>query len=170
MSRKWLLWLIVLILLYVGWRYFRGDAGPANESPRGENPALLLDRVWIDSEPKAYTDYINAMVALSDVPLGVFQKASAYHMTLEIFEFHRDGAKVRLRFPQTDTNKKFGYTIRTCNELPPFDLCLDLNKNPWGGPKRYYGLRDADSEARVLGDLGVRLRAEALAAPNRAAN
>lgn len=164
MSRKWLLFLIVLVLLFLGWKYLRGRDAERVDAQRGENPALLLDRVWIDSEPKAYTDYVQAMVALSDVPLGVFQKASAYHMTLEIFEFNRSGAKVALRFPQTDSNKKFSYKISACDELPPFDLCLDLNKNPWGGPKRYYGLRDAGSEAAVLGDLADRLRASARAA------
>ncbi|HUH04671.1 MAG TPA: hypothetical protein VML75_21895 [Kofleriaceae bacterium] len=164
MSRKWLIWLIVLFLLFLGWKYFRGHEGERADAQRGENPALLLDRVWVDSEPSAFTDYIHAMIALSDVPLGVFQKASAYQLNLEIFEFHRDGSKMVLRFPQTDTSKKFGFKITGCNELPPYDLCLDLNKNPWGGPKRYYGVRDAGSEAALLGELPARLRAAARAA------
>lgn len=167
MSRKWLIWLIVLFLLFLGWKYFRGHERERTDLQRGENPALLLDRVWIDSEPTSYTDYIHAMIVLSDVPLGVFQKASAYQLSLEIFEFHREGSKVALRFPQTDKNKKFSFKITACNELPPYDLCLDLNKNPWGGPTRYYGVRDAGSEAELLGELPARLRSAARAAAAR---
>ncbi len=34
-----------------------------------------------------------------------------------------------------------------CDDLPPFDLCLTMSKNPWGGPKKYYSTNDPDSAA-----------------------
>ncbi len=35
-----------------------------------------------------------------------------------------------------------------CTDLHPFDLCLDMKENPWGGPTRYYGMRDeSDSDS-----------------------
>jgi hypothetical protein len=155
-SKNWLLILILLLVAAAVWWLMRGrDAGDGDADPaRGENPRLLLDRVWIDSKPEKHTDYMHALIVLSDAPIGAFQKASAYHVELEIFEFTRDGAKVSLNFPQRDQRARFSYQIEKCDELPPFDLCLTLSANPWKGPRRYYGLSEQDEEERALG--GVR--------------
>ena len=166
-STKWLVVLIVLILLYLGWRYLWPGGSAASDPRKAEDPALLLDRVWIDSKPDKYTDYVHAALLLDDIPMGLFQKASAYHVVLELFEFKRAGAEVRVHFPQSDTTKKFTYQVTRCDDLPPFDLCLTLSKHPWGGPKRYYGLRETEDERRVLGDLRTRLEAEVAGARGR---
>jgi hypothetical protein len=129
--------------------------------PSAEDPSLLVDRAWIDSKPQKYTDYMQAFFASSQRPISVFQRASSYDIHLELATFRRDKDKVTMTFPQTDRQASFSYTIRACNDLPPFDLCLDLSENPWGGPKRYYGLRDQGDESRELGKLARVLRAEA---------
>ncbi len=157
-STKWLVLLIILILLYLGWKYlWPGGGSVSSDQAKAEDPALLLDRVWIDSKPDKYTDYVHAALFLDDIPMGLFQKASAYHVILELFEFKRDGNQVRIHFPQTDKKKKFTYKVTRCDDLPPFDLCLTLSKHPWDGPKRYYGMREAEAEQQVLGDLRDRL-------------
>ena len=142
---KWLVILIVLVLIYVGWKWWSGSDEQADAKRDKADPSLLLDRVWIDKIPEAYTDYMNAFLALEDHPVGIFQKASAYHIEAELFQFKRKDNKVHLLFPQTGKKKSFSYKISYCDEVPPFDLCLDLSKNPWAGPKRYYG----DSEEHV---------------------
>jgi len=153
-SRTWLILLLILVLAAVAWWWFhRGAATERRAGVTREDPRLLLDRVWIDSKPERHTDYVQAMLMLSDAPIGAFQKASAYHAEIELFEHHRDGAQVKLHFPQSDRTGRFSYQVSRCDELPPFDLCLTLSDNPWKGPRRYYGLSESDAEARVLGDV-----------------
>lgn len=136
---KWLLIVILLVLVYLGWKWWTGSEESADATRDKADPSLLLDRVWIDKIPEAYTDYMHAFVALADHPVGIFQKASSYRVEAELFQFKRKDSKIQLLFPQTNKKKQFTYKITHCDDLPPFDLCLDLSKNPWGGPKRYYG-------------------------------
>src|SRR5688500_12013842 len=91
-SKNWLLILILLLVAAAVWWLMRGRSSSDDADPaRCENPRLLLDRVWIDSKPEKHTDYMQAMIVLSDAPIGAFQKASGCLMELEIFEFQRDG-------------------------------------------------------------------------------
>lgn len=145
-----------LVLLALWWWRSDGSdqAGPARDSSR-----LLYDRVWVDSLPEKHTDYMHAMLVLRDAPVGVFQKASSYHAILEVFEHQKKGKRLRVFFPQTRTQKGMKFRIHECDELPPFDLCLDLEKNPWGGPKRYYSTSDADDELEAIGSA-MRTRLE----------
>lgn len=150
MKRSWLVLILILVVAWLGWRYLRSDNDSSNAiEAQKENPSLILDRVWIDSEPKSPKDFVHAFVAISQAPIGAFQKASAYQVNLEIFEFERSGNKVELVFPQNNSKKKFRYKVESCSDLPPFDLCLRFNKNPWGGPKTYYSMRDGHGNARL---------------------
>lgn len=156
--RKWLLIIVLLLLAYLAWKYLFGDgAADRGQEARDGEAALILDRVWVDGEPERYTDFVHAMLMLSDIPMGVFQKASAYQMKLEVFEFKREASRIGVRFPQTGTSKRFSYKVRRCNEKPPFDLCLDLSANPWRGPKRYYSLSDDHASDALVG-VEARLR------------
>jgi hypothetical protein len=132
-------------------------------APSAEDPALLLDRVWIDKKPATVTDYVHAMYFSEEASLAVFQKASTYDVHLELAEYKRDGGAVALRFPQTNKREKVRFSIKACSELPPFDLCLELDQNPWTGPKRYYGMREQEDERAGVGKTAARLRAEAIA-------
>ncbi len=149
--------LVTLGLLAVaGMWLLRGsgdDAPDDTEELRGKDPALLLDRVWIDSKPEKYTDYAHVMLVLRDAPIGIFQKASSYQATVELFEHTRRESVLAVHFPQSGSRRQTKYRIRECSDLPPFDLCLELGKNPWGGPRRYYGMTDPDEERAELGAL-----------------
>jgi hypothetical protein len=133
-------------------------AVPACSHPGGEDPSLLTERVWLDSQPEKPTDYVNAAFFLSSPSLGVFQKASGYDMHVERFDHRRDGHTLELTFPQTGKKATFTFTITPCATLPPYDLCLDLSENPWGGPKRYFGKRQQDDEDESLRGMRARLR------------
>jgi hypothetical protein len=151
------------VALAGAWYVRRGAGGAAPDGDtakptRGGDPSLLFDRLWIDSKPEKYTDYAQVMITVSAAPFGIFQKASAYRATTELYEYSRKDHKLTVLFPQSGKRRSIKYQIRACNELPPFDLCLDLSENPWGGPRRYYGLADPDQEAELLGD--IRHRAE----------
>lgn len=141
-ARKWLILVLLLLLAYLGWKYlWPRDRGQA-EARRGSDPSLVLDRVWIDNMPERYTDYVHAMLVLSDAPVGLFQKASAYQANIEIMEFRREGGTLKIHYPQNGKSETVRFKISRCNDLPPLDLCLDFAKGPWHGPKRYYGASD----------------------------
>lgn len=146
---KWLVIVIVLLLIYFGWKWWSGSDEQADAKRGKADPSMLLDRVWIDKIPEAYNDYMHVFVALDEHPVGIFQRASQYRVEAELFQFKRSDNKIQLLFPQSNTKKKFSYRITHCDDLPPFDLCLHLSKNPWGGPKRYYGDSQQEGAAAV---------------------
>jgi hypothetical protein len=151
--------IVGLALLAVAGAWYlhrRGDGGErdaAGEAERGAEPGLIADRVWVDSRPEKYTDYTHVMLVVTGAPIGVFQKASAYQATIELFDYKRRDAALWVNFPQSGKKRETRFRIRECNDLPPFDLCLDLDSNPWGGPRRYFAMKDQDDERAQLGDL-----------------
>jgi hypothetical protein len=116
--------------------------------PGGDDPDLVFDRTWMTPAPERETDYFHAFVVLRSQPIGAFYRASYFRLEQEIFEHQRDPGEGRLRmtFPQDGRRATVRYTVRACDELPPFELCIDLDRNPWGGPRRYYAYRDDDGE------------------------
>ncbi len=60
---------------------------------------------------------------------------------------------VKLTFPQTDRSATFTFSVRECEERKPFNLCLTLSSNPWGGPTAYYGFSRPEDERAALGAL-----------------
>jgi hypothetical protein len=127
--------------------------------PPGEDPSLLFNRVWLESKPEKPTDYAHGAFLLSRPSVGVFQRSSAYDFHFERFDHKRDGQKLALTFPQTGKKAEITFTVTACNSLPPFDLCLELSDNPWGGPKRYYAKR-AQADDAALREMRGRLPAE----------
>jgi hypothetical protein len=133
------------------------NLGGCTPSP-GEDPSLLMGRVWIESKPERPTDYTHGAFLLPRPALGIFQRSSAYDFHFERFDYRRDGHALELTFPQTGKTAEITFTVSACNALPPFDLCLDLSDNPWGGPKRYYGMRKQDEDDAALRGMRAHLR------------
>ena len=48
-STKWLVLILLLVIVYVGWKYLWPSGAETSNQARAEDPSLLLDRVWIDS-------------------------------------------------------------------------------------------------------------------------
>ncbi|MFN7132824.1 MAG: hypothetical protein ACK4N5_12135, partial [Myxococcales bacterium] len=90
--------------------------------PPGEDPSLLFDRAWVDSQPEKPTDYMHATFLLKQPAIGVFQRASSYDLHAERFDHEHDGKTLKLTFPQTGKTAEIRYTITACNTLPPYDL------------------------------------------------
>jgi hypothetical protein len=174
-AAKWILFILLLLLIYFGWRWWTGSSEDEARANRGD-PALLFDRVWMDHIPESRVEFVHFMIALSDHPIGLFQKSSEYRVEAEFFAYSRahsrKGGALKVHFPQTRAKKSFAYEVRACDDLPPFDLCLDLSKNPWGGPKRYYGMSDDRAMLGALSQAEIgawidRVRAERLPAAAR---
>jgi hypothetical protein len=109
--------------------------------PAHEPPERITEFVWIDRLPKHEKEFFHGLFLLRGVPIGFFQKASAYQIFAERFDVLRDGAKLDLRFPQSGKKAQVTYRIERCDAPEPFtDLCLELSKQPWQGPRRYYAL------------------------------
>jgi hypothetical protein len=141
------LWTTALVIVafvgvgYCGLTYF--VLGPLDDEPD-----LVFDRTWLTPIPEGEREFFHVMVVVRAQELGAFYKASAFRAEQELFEFEHEPNILKLRFPQTGRRAKIRYSVKTCDVLPPFELCLDLNRNPWGGPKRYYAFRDDEDAGR----------------------
>lgn len=127
-------------------------------SAKDEDPALLFNRIWMETKPENPTEYVHGAYFLSRPQIGIFQRSSAYDFHFERFDYKRDGAKAALTFPQTKRTAELTFHITKCDAPAPFDLCLDVGENPWGGPKRYYGMTEQEDEARAIGPAAAQLR------------
>jgi len=130
----------------------RWIVGGSSDDGAAEDPSLLFHRSWVEKKPEKYTDYVHGMWVGAYWPVGYFDRDSAYDNHSERFDYKRDRNKIQVAFPQTGRAAEFTFEVKACDATPPFDLCLDLSKNPWGGPERYYGFRHAYDEAKHLGD------------------
>jgi hypothetical protein len=151
--------LAAVVAALVVWR--RGHDGPSPLDSPLAAPSLIDGRVWVEKRPEKHTDYVHSAFFLSRANLALFDRASSYEVRFEIAELTRDGEKVRIFFPQTSRDTRATFRVTSCNSLPPFDLCLDLSDNPWGGPKRYYGFTNPEDERASLGALAAEIRAGA---------
>lgn len=159
--RPWLLVPLLGLVAIVGARWLGGPESSANDEP----PTELFGRVWLEKIPEKPTDYIHGAFVVEDQPVGVFERGSAYDFHFELFQYDRDGGKLALTFPQSERKAKLAYTVKACDDLPPFDLCLTLSENPWSGaPRKYHGFRDQDDESKKLPGVRAEFVARAAAA------
>jgi hypothetical protein len=114
-------------------------------SAEAEDPGLLAGRVWFEKRPERADEHIQVFFAAKRPARGAFARASSYEGKYELFEYERDKGKVKLVFPQTGRKAGFDFTIVAC-DVDPFDLCLELTENPWSGPKKYYGIKETDTD------------------------
>jgi hypothetical protein len=153
-NQKLALFLVAGLAGYVAFQNLDLLRGAAKD----EDPSLLFNRIWMESKPENPTDYVHGAYFLSRPQLGIFQRYSAYDFHFERFDYKREGAKTTLLFPQTNRAAELTIHITKCSAPAPFDLCLDVGENPWGGPKRYYGMTAQEDEERVLGPSAAALR------------
>jgi hypothetical protein len=149
-------------ITYVGVRTFRKDSvvfdGRSN-GPEALDESQLDGRAWVEGRPEKLTDYVHGAYFFSRANFGVFDRGSSYDIRIEFCDLSRKGNKLKLYFPQTQKSAEVTFTVKECSDRAPFDLCLDLADNPWGGPKRYYGFQREEDERAALGPLSQRLRA-----------
>ena len=141
-SRRLFLLPLLGLVAYAGVRALSGDSGAERDEP----PAALFNRIWLEKMPESPQDYVQGMFALDEQPYGIFQRSSAFDHHFEIYEYAHSSGKLKLTFPQSSKKAELTFTIKGC-DVPPFDLCLTLSDNPWGGPKKYYGFRDEEEES-----------------------
>jgi hypothetical protein len=129
--------ILIIVVGVIGWYLTRDDA----EQQKAERPSLIYNRLWVDKKPKLSKDYVHALLVMEQMPVGIFQRASAYRFEAERFDRRIKKSTIEIWFPQTEKEARVRFQISACRELDPYDLCLDLDKNPMGGPTRFYGMR-----------------------------
>lgn len=128
------IFLTLLVLGGLAYGAFHFIAGTQSE----DDELLIFNRYWMSKVPETETDYFYDFFILVQANRGAFAKMSHYRFEEEIFEYERSGQTLEVLFPQTDRRQAIRYEITRCDDYPPYGLCLDLSKNPWGGPTRYY--------------------------------
>ncbi|MEJ7600193.1 MAG: hypothetical protein WKG01_19955 [Kofleriaceae bacterium] len=121
---------------------------------------LVLDRVWIDHIPRHDKDVVQAFVALTEQPFGVFAAPSQWKGSYEVFRHETHAGELRIIYPQTNEREQVTSKARRCTEKG-MDYCLELEGSS-RGVKRYYSKQGWE----IDGDLATaRLKIEALAHP-----
>ncbi|AKT38143.1 hypothetical protein [Chondromyces crocatus] len=141
--------LVLVVLLGAGALLAKTLGGDTTtEASDAGSPRAILGRVWFDTYPEKPRDEVQIAIFLPG-GIGIFEKGSAFRSAFEVFEFERQGDKVALTFLHDRKSAESKFTVRDCDEKPPFSLCLDL-QDPLRGPKRYYGFGSADDMAREV--------------------
>ncbi|HEY4116196.1 MAG TPA: hypothetical protein VGM56_00020 [Byssovorax sp.] len=145
----------VALLGYGGLRAVRGGG----DHDVAADPGLLENRAWFERAPEKATEPVHVFFAMSQQASGLFYEGSAWAGRFERFEYERSGNEVRLVFPQSSKKARFKYKVTSCHDKDGFDLCLDVEANPWGGPKRYYGASEQSSLPSGARELGAAIAA-----------
>jgi hypothetical protein len=152
---------LALTAATVGWSGSSGPGASAEHPARG-----ILNRVWFDHYPQSTRDEISVGIWLAG-GLGIFEQGSVWRTGYEIFEFERNGDRLTTRLLQDRAESRTRFRVESCDDQPPFDLCL-LLEQPTRGPARYYSFGDGDDMAEhlpwagsLLGSARARVRAAA---------
>jgi hypothetical protein len=125
--------LVLVVVSAVGVGAWRWHSTPADS---GSDAHLVQDRIWIDHVPKNDRDTFQVFLALTEQPVGIYQKTSAWQGSFEIFRYEMHGGELRVIFPQNGDRETVRAKARTCSEAG-MDYCLELSGGTRGA-KRYY--------------------------------
>jgi hypothetical protein len=109
------------------------------------DPSVALDRIWIDELPKTARDNANVFAAVTSQPLGIFQSASQWRGTHELFTYEALGDELRVVYPQTRERETVTVRAWSCKEHG-MDYCLELS-GASRGVKRYRSKRGMEIDA-----------------------
>jgi hypothetical protein len=81
---------------------------------------------------------VNAFVAITRQPVGIFQFASQWKGGYEIFQYAASGKELRLVYPHSNEKEKVSVRAWRCKQRD-MDFCLELT-GASRGVKRYYSM------------------------------
>ncbi len=132
---RWFAALLVASFLTVGYGVSQlqsAEVTPANKD--------LYDTIWIDKYPEMSQDTWNAYMFTSDnVGLNI-DAASAFKITIELFEFKASGRDIRFHFPHDGRKANSKYALEKLKKpTKHFDTKLTIETDPQnGGQKHVY--------------------------------
>lgn len=118
------------------------------------NPSLLQERLWLDRLPDAPSDKF-ALWLFVDDGFGFFRQGSGFRFLVDVVEYQQKSDQLAVTILEDRRKKETRFSIRPCDEKPPFDLCLTFENAPLG-PTKLYGFSDAEQAARRLPWLDLR--------------
>ncbi len=107
-----------------------GAASNAND------PRQVLRRPWFDRYPKSRSEEVD-LWWFSSAGIGVHERGSVWRSTIDFFDFERQSSKLEITFLHDKKKQTVSFEVVSCDDTPPFDLCLDV-KEPLRGKKRFY--------------------------------
>jgi hypothetical protein len=150
---RWFYVVLVVVLALAWWLWPARHTATATH----EDPSLVVGRAWLDKAPKGPRDVINVLLFAPDAPLGLVHQGSAYDFRTQLFDWRRERDTLDLMMLQSEKRMKLRVHVDACSDQPPFDLCLTLSANPWGGPKKLYGMRNQRRSLELAGVVGAAL-------------
>ncbi|MCS6900004.1 MAG: hypothetical protein RMJ98_09890 [Myxococcales bacterium] len=118
------------------------------------NPDLLQDRLWLDKFPEEPTDKFSLWLFIDD-GYGFYRQGSGFRFQVDVVSYERKRDLLHITLLEDRKKKETRYTLRPCDEKPPFDLCLTFD-NPPLGPAKFYGFSDSEQTTHRLPWLKVR--------------
>lgn len=106
--------------------------------PPDQAAELLDKRVWLDKEPRGWSDKFNLLIFSEDVH-GVHQQGTIWKGGYEIFIYEADGNKLDVRMPGSSKVVKTTFRVEQARRGEA-DVKLTIEK-PFAGPATYYGYR-----------------------------
>ncbi|NUP05109.1 MAG: hypothetical protein HOW73_03500 [Polyangiaceae bacterium] len=123
-------------------------------------PRMLLGRVWFDKLPDRRTDSIDLWIFFGG-GIGLHENGSSYRASFDLFEFERQGSRLEGSYLHDKKKLKTAFSVRACDDHPPFDLCLTLDAVD-GKKVELYGFGDEEEMERAApGTKGVLQAAKA---------
>jgi len=144
------------------WTAERGMPDARDDATADPGAAIFYDRLWVDSFPENPRDDLELFVAITENPIGIFDKSSTWRGTWELFRHGAQGdGVIELLYPQTGKKERAKYHAWRCTE-GGFDFCLDL-KGSSHGVTHYHSLEGWEIGALATADA-IRARAAELLA------
>ena len=105
-------------------------------SGAASEPSLVFNRIWLDHLPRSEKDTVNVFAALTRrESLGLFQTATRWRGSYELFRHESIGGELRIVFPQTGEKETVRARAWNCKERE-MDYCLELTGSS-RGVRRY---------------------------------
>lgn len=146
------------------------EGGDGTEEIGAEaNPRVLLGRVWFDKLPEKAKDPVDIWIFFGG-GIGLHENGSMYRASFDIFEFERQGSKIDGSYLHDKKKLKTDFSVRRCDDHPPFDYCLTLT-NLDGKKVELYGFGSEDEmEQAAPGSKSVLAAAKAYSETPRGNN
>jgi hypothetical protein len=112
------------------------------------NPRNVLGRPWFDKLPQKRSDEADLWIFFAG-GIGLEDKGSYFRSTFDLFELERNKDRLDIVFLHDKKKVSTTFTIKTCDEKPPFDLCLVLN-TPLKGVTKLYSWGDDEDMDRFV--------------------
>ena len=117
-------------------------------------PELLQERLWLDRLPEEPSDRF-ALWLFVDDGYGFYRQGSGFRFQVDVVGYERKDDRLAITVLEDRKKKEARFSIRRCDEKPPFDLCLTFDSAPLG-PTKLYGFSDSEQAARRMPWLDAR--------------